>query len=369
MFRFVLRRTWLPGLALLALGIPAMAQAQEDTKKKAEATPAKKITPAGENIQAQNREQSEGQKKFLEIQMAFRKLDQEAIKDYLAAKPEDKQKLLVATAAKIKNLPRAEYAQKAFDLLKTLDEKDPAIPAILQYVGFMDSKSTERMEALVKEGNSRVIKGNAYLILGLNGKHAATHPDLSAEKAAELNKRAESYFETVVKDFAGVAGPQGTVDETAKGALTEMRFLKIGAVAPDVACLNIDGEKEDKLSNYKGKVVVLDVWTTWCGPCKAMIPHEREMVAKLKGKKFALISVSGDEEKETLVKFLETTKMPWIHWFAGQKGLIKDWNIRYYPTIYIIDHKGVIRAKDLNGDKLEKKVEELLAEMEKEKVG
>lgn len=69
-----------------------------------------------------------------------------------------------------------------------------------------------------------------------------------------------------------------------------------------------------------------------------------------------------------MIKFLETTKMPWIHWFTGQKGLIQDWNIRYYPTIYIIDHKGVIRAKDLSGKELEKKVEELLAEMEKDKV-
>lgn len=212
------RRTWLPGLALLALGIPAMAQGQADGKKKTETTPAKKITPPGENAKAPAKEPSEGQKKFLEIQMAFRKLDQEAIKDYLAAKLEDRPKLIVATEAKIKKLPRAEYAQKSLDLLKTLNENDPAIPAILQCVGFMDPKSTERMEALVKDGNSRVIQGNAYLILGHNWKHAATHPDLTEEKAAELNKRAESYFETVVKDFAGVAGPQGNVDETAKGA-------------------------------------------------------------------------------------------------------------------------------------------------------
>jgi hypothetical protein len=59
--------------------------------------------------------------------------------------------------------------------------------------------------------------------------------------------------------------------------------------------------------------------------------------------------------------------MPWIHWFADRKGILKDWNIRFYPTIYVIDHKGVIRAKGLRGEELEKKVTELIAEIGKEK--
>lgn len=48
----------------------------------------------------------------------------------------------------------------------------------------------------------------------------------------------------MIKDFAGVPGPQGMVEEKAKGALTEIRFLKIGAQAPEVTCLNIDGDRD-----------------------------------------------------------------------------------------------------------------------------
>ena len=87
----------------------------------------------------------------------------------------------------------------------------------------------------------------------------------------------------------------------------------------------------------------------------------------MKGKPFALISISGDDSKETLKSFLEKEKMPWVHWFADRKGILKDWNIRFFPTMYILDHKGVIRAKGLRGEELEKKVNELVAEAEKAK--
>ena len=146
--------------------------------------------------------------------------------------------------------------------------------------------------------------------------------------------------------------------------------LRVGQPFPDLDGLSVTGAREH-LASYRGKVVVFDVWATWCGPCKAMIPHEREMVEKLKGQPFALISVSADDEKGDLEKFLAKTPMPWVHWWgkADDGKLLKALNIRFYPTIYVLDANGVIRYKNVRGEELTKAVEVCLAEMKgKEKV-
>jgi thiol-disulfide isomerase/thioredoxin len=138
--------------------------------------------------------------------------------------------------------------------------------------------------------------------------------------------------------------------------------LSVGKVAPEVINKDLD-DKTVKLSDLKGRVVVLDIWATWCGPCRAMIPHEREMVEKLKDKPFTLVSVSADAEKKTLTDFIKKEPMPWTHWWNGQQGgILEDWDVQYFPTIYVIDAKGIIRHKDLRGKELEEAVEKLLAE-------
>ena len=117
-----------------------------------------------------------------------------------------------------------------------------------------------------------------------------------------------------------------------------------------------------------GKVVVVDVWATWCGPCKAMIPHERELVKRLKGKPFVLVSISIDAKKEKVKDFLKDNEMPWTHWWNGAKGgVISELGIKFIPTIHVLDAKGIIRAKGVRGEAMDKAVDKLLKELEESK--
>jgi thioredoxin-related protein len=99
-----------------------------------------------------------------------------------------------------------------------------------------------------------------------------------------------------------------------------------------------------------------------------MIPHSRKMVEHMKEKPFAMISLSVDDDKEDLTGFLKKEAMPWVHWWQGSsKGLAKTWNVHSFPTIYVIDAKGVIRYKNIRDQELEKAVTGLVAEAEAKK--
>jgi thiol-disulfide isomerase/thioredoxin len=136
--------------------------------------------------------------------------------------------------------------------------------------------------------------------------------------------------------------------------------LSVGAAAPDFAAVAVDGQVV-RLSDLRGKVVVLDFWATWCPPCRAMIPHEQEMVNKLRGKPFAFIGISADETVTVLRDFLARNRVTWPNICDGPGGsLQRQYNIHYYPTIYVLDAAGVIRFKDVRGAELEQAVAGLL---------
>ena len=382
-------------LVLFGMVLPLFAQ--DTTGKKPQTKPATPIKTADSDV-----EKSEGQKKLDSIRNEFKKLYDDVIQEYKDAKsPEEKQKLIPKIEKNLSKLPREDYAKKAIALSKTIKPADQGSfdslvfamsmvargsnkeimkeavdlivkdhsknPKMASVLGFISTSpdGAAILEKIATKTEDRNIAGLAWYAITENLQQQTG--EVGIKQAEELNKRTEMIYEKLAKDYADVAmaNGRGTIGSTIKAALFELQNLSIGKVAPEVLCLNIDGDKDDKLSNYKGKVVVLDIWATWCGPCKAMIPHEREMNEKLKGKPFAFISISGDDKKETLTAFLEKEKMPWTHWFADSKGILKDWNIRFYPTMYILDHKGVIRAKGLRGEELEKKVIELIAEAEK----
>ena len=104
-----------------------------------------------------------------------------------------------------------------------------------------------------------------------------------------------------------------------------------------------------------------------------MYPHERSLVKRLEGKAFALVGVNSDPDREKLKKRLADEKITWRSFWNGPKGpggpISRAWKVRSWPTIYVLDHKGVIRYTDLQAKKLDDAVDELMGKLEQEKKG
>ena len=97
-----------------------------------------------------------------------------------------------------------------------------------------------------------------------------------------------------------------------------------------------------------------------------MYPHERSLVKKFKDRPFALLGVNSDRDREKIKQICKDKDLSWRSWWAGSTGgpIPKRWNVRGWPTIYVLDHKGVIRAKNVRDKPLEEWLDRLVAEAE-----
>ena len=98
-----------------------------------------------------------------------------------------------------------------------------------------------------------------------------------------------------------------------------------------------------------------------------MYPHERSLVQKMESKPFTLLGINSDQSKEQLKKVIDDEKMTWRSWFDGPGTggpIASKWNVQGWPTLYVVDHKGVIRYADVRGKELDAAVDRLLKEMD-----
>ena len=97
-----------------------------------------------------------------------------------------------------------------------------------------------------------------------------------------------------------------------------------------------------------------------------MYPHERSLVKRLADKPFALVGVNSDVDRDAVKKTMAKESLTWPSWWSGPKGtkgpIPKAWCVRGWPTIYVLDHNGVIRFKNKREKELDKAVDELLDE-------
>ena len=148
------------------------------------------------------------------------------------------------------------------------------------------------------------------------------------------------------EEFLGATFAAGTTFTDAEAGLIDaIQLATVGTTPPELTGSMLDGAEEG-LSDYRGRVVLVDFWATWCKPCIAALPKLRDMVADLPVDRFALLAISVDEKLETVTEFLEDEPMPWSNWHVGRGSEVTSTlDVSSYPTYILLDEQGEILAR------------------------
>ncbi|MFI5379556.1 MAG: TlpA family protein disulfide reductase [Tepidisphaerales bacterium] len=139
----------------------------------------------------------------------------------------------------------------------------------------------------------------------------------------------------------------------------------LGKPAPELAMSDwINGEV--KTEAMKRKIVVVDFWATWCGPCKAAIPHNNEIAKKYADQGVLVIGACGGGREEAMGDVVKATKMEYPT-AKTTPAATKAWKVQWWPTYVVIDRDNNVRALGIKPDYVDKVVDALLEEQPAEK--
>jgi thiol-disulfide isomerase/thioredoxin len=134
-------------------------------------------------------------------------------------------------------------------------------------------------------------------------------------------------------------------------------------VAPNFNVVALDG-KTISMENLAGKVVLIDFWATWCGPCKLALPHLKEIAQKFAGQPLVVISISLDADEGTWKDFVAKNGMTWLQFRDGgfDGPMATQFNVKAIPTTFSIDADGFVQDRQVGDGDIEETLKKLIAQ-------
>lgn len=288
----------------------------------------------------------EGYAEITQIAKELATTDEPATADMLIAKS----KTFIKAHAKYKHTDEVYYilgttlvqydrTEEGIAVLDELIRYYPLAPSIeksLFTLGLAYDRINRHDEADVIYG--KLVNNSKYS----NGKYAQT-----AQKMLTTDKANRKGALDGLTDLAGSSSP------------TPTNF--VGQLAMDFNVTDLNGQPLS-IEQFRGKVVLLDFWATWCPPCIAEMPNVKRTYAKYKNQNFEIIGISLDRSMTPLKSYIEKEGLTWPQYYDNSRNVSNMYQVRSIPSTFLIDGEGIIRMTNLRGSALESGVAQLVQE-------